>query len=91
MVSDRRKSLEALFRAHNGRCFYCDRPTRLPQSGETASGALSATVDHIIPRCQGGRHDWNNLVLACFRCNNRRGSQSAEAWLRLVYEKGSTP
>ena len=90
-IRSRRTRLEALFHAHNGRCFYCDRLTRLPQSGETASGALSATIDHIVPRCHGGTHYWNNLVLACFHCNNRRGSQSAEAWLRLVYEKGPTP
>jgi 5-methylcytosine-specific restriction endonuclease McrA len=41
------------------RCVYCDR--------------RATTVDHVVPRSRGGRHEWNNVVAACARCNNRKG------------------
>ena len=27
------------------------------------------TIDHVIPRSRGGRHEWTNVVLACGPCN----------------------
>ena len=43
------------------------------------------TLDHVIPLCRGGRHDWNNVVTACSSCNNKKGSLSVEqANLRLL-------
>lgn len=31
-----------------------------------------ATVDHVIPRQDGGPTKWENVVLACFPCNQSR-------------------
>ena len=31
------------------------------------------TRDHAIPRAHGGDPDWPNIVLACAKCNERRG------------------
>lgn len=45
-------------------CQYCG--TRLP------SGEL--TFDHVIPRADGGRTSWDNIVAACVPCNARKGS-----------------
>ncbi|RPI69214.1 MAG: HNH endonuclease [Ignavibacteriae bacterium] len=36
------------------------------------------TVDHIIPRSRGGTDQWENLVCACIKCNNRKGSRTPE-------------
>ena len=36
----------------------------------------SMTVDHIIPKNQGGSDTWENLVCACARCNNIKGDQT---------------
>ena len=36
------------------------------------------TVDHVVPRTQGGRDSWDNLVCACVRCNNRKGDRRPE-------------
>lgn len=36
------------------------------------------TTDHVVPRSQGGNDDWANLVAACVRCNNRKGSRTPE-------------
>jgi hypothetical protein len=32
------------------------------------------TLDHYVPRKAGGSDELANLVLACFRCNNDKGS-----------------
>ncbi len=48
------------------------------------------TVDHVIPRTQGGRNRWENLVCACMRCNAKKGRQSPEqAGLSLIREPSS--
>lgn len=36
------------------------------------------TVDHVVPRHQGGQHRWDNLVAACPACNHRKGGRTAE-------------
>jgi hypothetical protein len=43
------------------------------------------TVDHVIPTSRGGaRHTWENQVIACKRCNHRKGHRLlAEAGMRL--------
>ncbi|MDQ3263997.1 MAG: HNH endonuclease [Myxococcota bacterium] len=37
-----------------------------------------ATYDHVLPRAQGGRTTWENVVIACFRCNQRKGGRTPE-------------
>ena len=44
-------------------CQYC---------GSTKSGL---TVDHVIPRCRGGKSVWENIVAACATCNRRKGNR----------------
>ena len=31
------------------------------------------TVDHVVPRCRGGQHEWTNVVTSCKTCNHRKG------------------
>ncbi|MCX7719347.1 MAG: HNH endonuclease [Candidatus Sumerlaeaceae bacterium] len=33
------------------------------------------TVDHILPRSRGGRSTWDNVVLACMKCNMKKGDR----------------
>jgi 5-methylcytosine-specific restriction endonuclease McrA len=43
------------------------------------------TVDHIIPRSRGGTDQWENLVCACIKCNNRKGNRTPEeAHMKLL-------
>lgn len=51
----------------NHRCAYC--------------GGGADTVDHVLPRSRGGRHEWTNVVAACVRCNHRKAD-------RLLHEIG---
>jgi len=64
-----------LYRRDNYTCHYCGRrPTH---------GRL--TIDHVVPRSQGGRTSWENCVLACEECNKRKSDRSAvEAGMALL-------
>lgn len=31
------------------------------------------TFDHVIPRCKGGKTNWENVVTACVSCNHNKG------------------
>lgn len=56
-------------------CQYC---------GQRAS-AEYLTFDHVVPRCQGGRTTWENVVAACAPCNLRKGARMpGESGLRLL-------
>ena len=33
----------------------------------------NSTLDHVIPTCKGGNDKWTNLVIACKKCNNKKG------------------
>ena len=55
-----------IFRRDDHTCQYCgDRSKRL-------------TLDHIIPRHQGGEYSWTNLVTACPACNLKKGGRSLQ-------------
>jgi 5-methylcytosine-specific restriction endonuclease McrA len=34
------------------------------------------TLDHVIPRSKGGKHTWDNVVIACEPCNSRKGDRT---------------
>ena len=42
------------------------------------------TIDHVVPRAQGGISSWTNCVLACVACNKRKADRTpAQAGFRL--------
>lgn len=44
----------------------------------------ATTVDHVVPRCQGGKSTWANLVGCCRACNEKKGGRTPEqAGMRL--------
>ncbi|MGC1219489.1 MAG: HNH endonuclease signature motif containing protein [Phormidesmis sp.] len=52
-------------------CEYCHSPERISGS--------RFTLDHVYPRSLGGSDDFENLALACSRCNQRRYNFITEA------------
>ena len=34
------------------------------------------TIDHVLPRSEGGKTTWTNCVTACKPCNHRKGSKT---------------
>jgi len=64
-----------IYARDGSRCQYCGKhfPTR------------ELTLDHVLPRVQGGENSWTNLVCACVRCNARKGGRTpSEAGMRLL-------
>jgi 5-methylcytosine-specific restriction endonuclease McrA len=41
-------------------------------------GSEELTIDHVIPRAQGGQTNWENCVLACVPCNARKANRTPE-------------
>lgn len=41
-------------------------------------GSEELTIDHVIPRSQGGLTNWQNCVLACIECNARKANRTPE-------------
>ena len=49
-------------------------------------GGEADTMDHIVPRAQGGPHTWENVVAACFHCNHKKGNKTpAQARMELLH------
>jgi hypothetical protein len=47
-------------------------------------GEAARTVDHVVPRCEGGQSSWANMVACCVQCNIRKASLSLkQADMRL--------
>jgi 5-methylcytosine-specific restriction endonuclease McrA len=41
-------------------------------------GSEELTIDHVVPRSQGGVSRWDNCVLACVACNARKANRTPE-------------
>lgn len=64
-----------LYARDSNRCQYCGK--------RFATSELS--LDHVIPRSQGGGTTWENVVCACVRCNVRKGGRTPmQAGMKLV-------
>lgn len=64
-----------IFARDKNRCQYCGK--RSPTS--------ELSIDHVVPRSQGGRTTWDNVVCACVKCNVRKGGRTpVEAGMHLI-------
>ena len=50
----------------NNQCQYCANYFPLDK----------LTMDHVIPKSRGGKNTWENLVAACKKCNQKKGSRT---------------
>lgn len=57
-----------LFRRDNYHCMYCGGPF----------SHAELTRDHVMPRAQGGKDIWENVVAACARCNHFKADRTPE-------------
>jgi 5-methylcytosine-specific restriction endonuclease McrA len=56
-------------------CQYCART--LPRS--------ELNLDHVVPRSQGGKTSWENVVCSCVPCNLKKGGRTpAQARMKLL-------
>lgn len=43
------------------------------------------SIDHVIPRSRGGKHNWSNIVACCKGCNSKKADRTpSEAKMSLV-------
>jgi 5-methylcytosine-specific restriction endonuclease McrA len=57
-----------IFKRDHSTCQYCGgRP-----------GSAELTIDHVIPRAQGGLSTWENCALACVACNAKKANRTPE-------------
>ncbi len=59
-------SRKNIVRRDGHRCQYCGS-TKAP-----------ITVDHVLPKSQGGPDTWENMIAACVKCNNHKGDRTPE-------------
>ncbi len=58
-------------------CQYCNIEFAKPE----------LNLDHVVPRTQGGRTTWENVVCSCIECNLRKGGRTpAQAGIKLLRE-----
>ena len=66
-----------LFARDGNRCQYCGK----------RFAPIDLSLDHVVPRSQGGQMTWENIACACLKCNVRKGGRTpSEAGMRLVRE-----
>jgi 5-methylcytosine-specific restriction endonuclease McrA len=67
-------SRENVYARDKGSCQYCGHKVARHE----------ATYDHVVPRAQGGATHWDNVVIACVPCNQRKGGRTpAQAGMDL--------
>ena len=54
-------SRQNVFKRDGHSCVYCGANKDL-------------TIDHVVPKSQGGKTSWNNLVTACRPCTSKKGN-----------------
>jgi 5-methylcytosine-specific restriction endonuclease McrA len=55
-----------LFKRDQYTCQYCGHQP----------GSAELTIDHVVPRAQGGTSTWENCVLACIACNAKKADRT---------------
>lgn len=70
----RREKRHRIYRRDKYVCVYCLRwlPTK------------HLTLDHVVPRTNGGHNDPSNLVTACLRCNSSLQHKTLKEWCALT-------
>lgn len=69
-----RYSKQNIFARDRWTCQYCGERRTIDE----------LTQDHIVPRAQGGRTCWENVVTSCVDCNTRKANRTPEqAGMRL--------
>ena len=76
-----RFSRENVYARDGGRCQYCRRTVTRPE----------ATYDHVLPRALGGKTSWDNIVIACLSCNQKKGGRTPEQARMVLASKPVKP
>lgn len=94
------KSRSLAFERQRGRCFYCNAPMWLTDLNAfcirhelkpRSARPLQCTAEHVTARCDGGSDRPENILAACWLCNQRRHRRpappDATTYLALVRKR----
>lgn len=69
-------SRRTIYNRDGNKCQYCGKNV-----------GTEGTIDHIIPRSKNGLSNWENVVLACQKCNIKKADKSLkECGMKLLRE-----
>ena len=64
-----------IYRRDKNTCQYCGHKHKVSD----------LTMEHVVPKSQGGQMTWTNIALACFSCNQKKKDRTPEkAGMRLI-------
>jgi 5-methylcytosine-specific restriction endonuclease McrA len=64
-----------IFARDNNQCQYCGKRHQTTE----------LSLDHVIPRSQGGQSTWENIVCSCLACNVKKGGRTPkQAHMSLI-------
>jgi 5-methylcytosine-specific restriction endonuclease McrA len=55
-------------------CYLCELPIK----------TVKDNLEHKIPLCRGGTHEYNNLAIACQKCNYKKGKRTDEEYRNVT-------
>lgn len=67
-----------IYKRDDYRCQYCGSSKNL-------------SIDHVIPKSKGGEDTWENMVVACFPCNSKKGDKTLEEAQMNLVKKPKAP
>lgn len=70
-----------IFKRDHNTCQYCG----------VQPGVGELTIDHVVPRSQGGVSSWENCVLACVACNMRKANRTPDQAKMRLHKKPVRP
>jgi 5-methylcytosine-specific restriction endonuclease McrA len=73
-----RPSRAMIYARDQSKCQYCGSTRKL-------------TIDHVIPRSRGGGDTWDNMVIACSKCNTFKGDKLLESTGMKLLRKPGAP
>lgn len=74
-------SRRTLYKRDNMMCQYCG----------SQPGSQELTIDHVVPRAQGGTTTWENCVLACVDCNSRKADRTPKQANMVLMKEPKKP
>lgn len=73
-IVDKDITLEGVWQNSLGICYLCgcvcDWDDKQEKDGTIICGDRYPSIDHIVPLSRGGKHSWDNVALACRKCNS---------------------
>lgn len=71
----------ALVKRDNSTCLYCNQKLTASQ----------VTIDHVIPKSQGGATSYMNCVVSCSSCNSKKANRTPEQANLVLLSKPTHP